>query len=441
MGEQSQHSRSTNVNTIPDRRSDEVVGVVAVPTETDGSLDGIGRIQRAKAEGKDVLVALSSARSPELANVARAVGAEVVDLGTDIELEEEVVRDVLSVVAERRGYSQVVFPDEGLFGESDGATAPADVSVLERNSTSAESGEAIVAVPAYNEAGEIASVVEEAGPHADRVLVIDDGSADDTVDRAREAGATVVQHDYNRGYGAALKTAFDEAARLGADSLVTIDGDGQHDPADIPVLRGALEDRTADIVIGSRFADGATTDISPVRRFGVRTVNVLTNLSLGYVRPGRRITDTQSGFRAYSDRAVRSLSGDRSLETQMGASTDILYHARNCGYEIEEVATTITYDVENSSSQNPFTHGVTLVENITKTVMYQHPLLSLGLPGFVTVLFAIWFGFLLVLNYLEIGLVWTVMLLFAAACSWLGVVAALTAVLIIVFKLHRGSGG
>lgn len=409
-------------------------------TATDESLEEINRIHRAKGQGYDVLVALSIDRSPELARVARTIGAQVVDLDYDIRLADDALRELLAFVAGQKGYSQIVFLDyDGTLSESidctDTITLP-NATTIEQNRSAEESSEEIIAIPAYNEAGEIATVVEEASAYADCVLVIDDGSDDETASRAREAGATVIEHDYNRGYGAAIKTAFGEAARRGAASLVTIDGDGQHDPSDIPALREVLETRNVDVVIGSRFVYGANTDISLVRRFGVWAVNLLTNVSLGYVRPRDRITDTQSGFRAYSGRAIRSLSEDHNLETQMGASTDILYHARKFGYDIEEVATTISYDVENPSSQNAFTHGTTLVANIAKTAMYQHPLLSLGAPGFVSVLVGLWFGILLVSNYLEMETAWTTVLLFAAVCSWFGLVAALTAALIVVLKIH-----
>jgi len=92
----------------------------------------------------------------------------------------------------------------------------------------------LAAIPAYNEEAAIADVVTETKQYADLVLVIDDGSSDDTVLLAKEAGATVIEHEENGGYGAALRTAFREANRRRADHLVILDGDGQHDPSDIP---------------------------------------------------------------------------------------------------------------------------------------------------------------------------------------------------------------
>jgi len=151
------------------------------------------------------------------------------------------------------------------------------------------------------------------------VLVIDDGSSDDTVLLAKEAGATVIEHEENGGYGAALRTAFREANRRRADHLVILDGDGQHDPSDIP---GAVDVQGdgADIVIGSRFAEGSETELPLYRRFGLAVVNALTNLSMGVlVRSKSRVGDTQSGFRTYNREAIESLSEDPSIGSGMSA--------------------------------------------------------------------------------------------------------------------------
>jgi len=217
----------------------------------------------------------------------------------------------------------------------------------------------LVGVPAYNEEATIGRVVADTVEYADDVLVVDDGSTDRTAAVARAAGATVVEHAENRGYGAALKTTFEEANRRDVDHLVLLDGDGQHDATDILELVEEQRETDADIVIGSRFAEEAETEMRFYRRIGVELVNLATNLSLGLVRPRFWVRDTQSGFRAYNETAIASLAVDDS--------TDILYHARRQGYDIAEVGTTINYDVENANSHNPVVHGLELVGNILKT--------------------------------------------------------------------------
>jgi len=240
----------------------------------------------------------------------------------------------------------------------------------------------LVGIPAYNAAGTIDGVVHAARPYADEVLVVDDGSTDGTGDRAREAGAVVLTHPVNGGYGAALKSIFRAAADRRASRLVVLDADGQHDPGDIPRLVEPLADPNLglDVVIGSRFAAGGTTDAPLYRRVGLAVVNGLANLSLGTLGPDR-IADTQSGFRAYTDRAIASLAADETIGDRMEASLDILYHVSQFEYGVTEVGTTITYDVENASSDDPVSHGLELVGTIFRRSLRNRPFVSLALTA------------------------------------------------------------
>lgn len=247
----------------------------------------------------------------------------------------------------------------------------------------------VIGIPAYNAADSIGAVVERAAAYADEVIVVDDGSRDDTAARAREAGATVVVHERNRGYGGALKTVFREAAEREAAHLVVIDADGQHDPADIPRLVETQTRQNVDIVIGSRYVGERKTKIPLVRSVGLAVINNLTNASLGKLRPSGFIRDTQSGYRSYSLYAVRSLAADRLIGDNMGASTDILHHAHRNRLSVSEVETTISYDVENASSQGSVSHGLDLLRNIFWTIEYGQPLLILGLPGGLVTLLGI----------------------------------------------------
>ena len=166
--------------------------------------------------------------------------------------------------------------------------------------------------------------------YADAVIVCDDGSADLTALIAHRLGADVIKHKENRGYGAALKSLFLRARRLGADILVTLNADGYDDPSMIPVVVKPIVDKTADLVIGSRFIDNQGSEEMPFyRRIGAK---VITKLVDGISK--LNITDTQSGFRAYSRNALQQLS---LVQNGMGASIEIINKAKKGNFNILEV--------------------------------------------------------------------------------------------------------
>ena len=268
--------------------------------------------------------------------------------------------------------------------ESDFGSPSADV-----DRPGADAPFVVAALPAYNEAASIGDVVASAEQYVDAVLVVDDGSDDETRTRAWEAGAFVVSHDSNRGYGATLKTIFSIALDIGTDHLVILDSDGQHDPMDIPCLVARQRSADADIVIGNRFGERADTRLPLYRRFGLWIINVLTNLGIGRKLTGKAITDTQSGFRAYRPRPLASLYADDSIGERMEISTDILYHAEQRGYNIAEVGSTIRYDVEGASSHNPVVHGYILVRNLLPMIGRERPLFVLGVLGVMTATLAV----------------------------------------------------
>ncbi len=260
-------------------------------------------------------------------------------------------------------------------------------------------------MPAYNEGGTVGNVVGTVQPYADAVLVVDDGSHDDTTAEAARAGALVVTHPENRGYGGALKTIFREAAVYGAAHLVIIDADGQHNAADVPRLVAEQTESGANVVIGSRFTTDAATDAPLYRRFGLWVINTLTNLSLGAYRPADRLSDAQSGFRAYDRDVVRSLAADDTIGDCMAASLDILYHVYRNGYDVSEIGTTITYDVEHANSQSPLTQGFDLVSAILTTTARDRPLYALGVPGVVVSMVGLFAPFFLLAPVVSVGLV------------------------------------
>lgn len=280
-------------------------------------------------------------------------------------------------------------PDSGPLDDADSASRATAESTA--GSATPHPGRVLTAIPAYNEAAGIADVVAAAAAHSDSVLVIDDGSTDDTVERAAAAGAEVIRHDRNRGYGAALTTAFREANDRNVDRLVILDGDGQHDPSDIPHIVSSLRTTAADIVIGSRFQPDSTTDVPLYRQLGIIVINLLLNLSIGRYRPSTFISDTQSGFRVY-DRPVIDTLAEAGLSDDMEASIEILYHAQQWGYTIAEVGTDVTYDVTNANSRHPLTHGLGIVRAIGVHTVRDRPLALIGLPGALVILLAIGLG-------------------------------------------------
>ncbi|WP_431358831.1 glycosyltransferase family 2 protein [Halovenus amylolytica] len=237
----------------------------------------------------------------------------------------------------------------------------------------AQSPTVLVGIPAYNEAGTIREVIEAAMPHADEVLVVDDGSVDETRQQARTAGAMVLSHDENQGYGATLGTIFEYASHCNAAHLVIIDADGQHDVTDIPDLIRTQQETGVEIVTGSRFSGGSKSEIPRYRRFGLGVINTLTNvgLRLGYSYPS--VSDTQCGFRAYDRDAIESMATAPDIGNGMGASLDIIFQAARDGHEIVEVPTRIDYDVEDASTQNPVVHGLSLLGSLIVAVAQDRP--------------------------------------------------------------------
>ena len=189
----------------------------------------------------------------------------------------------------------------------------------------------IVVVPACNEAARIGAVLDQARdclPTA-TVLVVDDGSADETGTVATAHGAKVVRHPFNLGYGAALQTGYHYARRHGFDRVVQLDADGQHDPASIPSLIDAL-DRGADVCVGSRYLTDDPPATSLLRRVGTRIFAWLVT-----AWTGRRITDPTSGFQALGPRALDLLTLDHFPEDYPDA--DVLITVSRAGLELTEV--------------------------------------------------------------------------------------------------------
>jgi glycosyltransferase involved in cell wall biosynthesis len=238
----------------------------------------------------------------------------------------------------------------------------------------------IAALPAFNEETFLAKNIPLIQSYVDLVIVVDDGSTDATAPISQQMGAYVVKHPENRGYGAALQTIFSTARDLNSDALVILDADGQHNPSDIekvlePLLTGA------DVVNGSRFLDKTANKIPHYRKVGMKVLDTAT--ATAGVKKG---TDTQSGFRAYGKKAISciSISGQG-----MSAGSEILIQISNKKLVLVEVPINVRYDVGDTSSQNPVSHGISVLYDIIILISCLRPLPAFGIPGLILVFLGI----------------------------------------------------
>jgi len=251
----------------------------------------------------------------------------------------------------------------------------------------------LAAIPAFNEQKTIGSVVLTAQRYATKVIVIDDGSEDETAWVAEQAGATVIRHPTNRGYGAALRSCFEYARESEFEVLVILDGDGQHRPEMIPQVVAPIDEGRADVSIGSRFLAGHKSGGVPgYRRFGIGVITKLTNLG---TRHSDKITDAQSGFRAYSRAAITALD---PLDTDMGASAEILWEADRKGLRILEVPIQVDYR-KDKPARKPVQHGLRVIGSMVRYVENEHPLLFFALPGLILALTGISLGYFVLDTY------------------------------------------
>ena len=226
----------------------------------------------------------------------------------------------------------------------------------------------------YNEEETIGTVVTMALKHVDAIICIDDGSSDSSARIAEACGAIVIRHRVNRGYGGALKSLFEKAKEMQADALVVLDSDGQHDASDIPKLLVPIVSGESDFVIGSRFIDGGGgTDMPAYRRLGIKVITAASNMSRDI-----SIKDTQSGFRAFSKRAIEMLRFDSE---GMELSLEMLEDAHEKNLKITEIPTVVRYDVPKGSNFTAVSHGFTVLSWALISLSHKKPILVLGIPG------------------------------------------------------------
>jgi glycosyltransferase involved in cell wall biosynthesis len=239
----------------------------------------------------------------------------------------------------------------------------------------------VAIVPAYNEERFIGSVVLKTKKHVDAVLVIDDGSTDDTSEIAQAAGAVVVRHYRNRGKGNALNTGFQKVRELDPDAVILIDGDGQHLAEEIPVVVGPVLRGEADIVVGSRYME-EKGGVPRHRVLGHWAFTSMTNLLSGV-----SLSDSQNGFRAFSRQAVDEIvfsSGGFSVESEMQ------FLAGDHKLRVVEAPVTALYP--DAPKRNVVAHGLMVLNGILRLIGQYRPLLFFGGPGVFLLLCGVTWG-------------------------------------------------
>lgn len=223
----------------------------------------------------------------------------------------------------------------------------------------------MIGIPAYNEQEHIAAVVRNASRFG-KVVVVDDGSQDLTAYRAQKAGATVIRFTRNHGKGAAAATLFEEARASRVDFLVLIDGDGEHNPAEIPAVLAPCLQGKADIAVGSRYLS-IRNDIPRHQNVRQRMFNALTSVASGV-----RCSDSQSGFRAFNRRAIASIHFD---ETAFSVESEQQFEVKRNGLRLAEVPITCTYDTDASTS--PWHHYAVILYRLG-AMTYRRRVLGVG---------------------------------------------------------------
>lgn len=237
----------------------------------------------------------------------------------------------------------------------------------------------IALIPAYNESQNIGKIIAETSKHVSSIIVVDDGSYDNTAIVAASMNAKVIRNGRNMGKGIALKRGLIECLKYTPDIIVTLDADGQHDPTEIPKLVSPIENEEADIVIGSRYEkngkSNSLVEVPLIRRIGLSFIDLL-NRSLMKTT----IRDSQSGFRAYTLGVLNLISNYSSKD--YGVETEQLAAAELYGFRIVEVPITIRYQgLVNTSKKNSVLHGANIVSTILRIAIERRPLLFFGLTG------------------------------------------------------------
>jgi len=279
----------------------------------------------------------------------------------------------------------------------------------------------IVGIPAFNEEKNIAVLIIQLKKVADEIIVCNDGSTDLTSKIAEELGATVINHEKNLGYGAAIRSIFLKSRDLSGDILVTFDADGQHRVEDINKVINPIINEESDLVIGSRFLDESEKEVPQYRKVGIKIITKITNATIK-----KQLTDSQSGFRAYSKKVLNELNPS---ELGMGISTEILIKASARNFRISEVPIKITYN-DDTSTHNPISHGSSVLLSTIKFTSIEHPLKFYGIPSVILFAIGLVLTYYSVEYYTEIGRLSTNLTLISAGVMLTAIVLSVGGILL-----------
>ena len=277
-----------------------------------------------------------------------------------------------------------------------------------------------IGIPAYNEEKNIASIITKLKKITDSIIVCDDGSSDMTSDISKNLGAVVITHKKNMGYGVAINSIFQKAKELNIDLLVTFDADGQHRVEDIEKVVEPIKNNTADLVIGSRFLD-KKSNVPNYRKIGIKVITKITNVSIK-----KKLTDSQSGFRAYNKQVLSQISPS---DIGMGISTEILIKSSSKGLRIMEVPVTILYSGD-TSTHNPVSHGTSVLLSTIKFTSIEHPLKFYGIPSVIFLIIGGIFTTLAIQYYIDVGRLNSNLILIGGGTVLIGIILLICAILL-----------
>lgn len=240
-----------------------------------------------------------------------------------------------------------------------------------------------IGIPAFNEEKNIAKIIVKLQNIADTIIVCNDGSTDLTKEICEKMGVELINHTKNLGYGAGVRSIFLKASQMDIDILVTFDADGQHRVEDIEKVIQPIIKNEADIVIGSRFLEEENSENVPkYRKVGIKAITSITDSVTNL-----KLTDAQSGFRAYKKNILKEII---PADKGMGVSTEILIKSSKSGFKVKEVPIKILYEGD-TSTHHPVSHGASVVLSTMKYSSIEHPLKFYGVPGIIFLAIGLFF--------------------------------------------------